>query len=372
MSSKLKLSSPRILEINPYVPGAYAKPSGDKKLVKLASNENPLGCSTSVIMAINKELSKLNRYPDGASVEIRNKIGQVNGLDPRRIICGAGSDELISFICDAFGGNDSEVIYTRHGFLMYPIAALASGSRPVVAEEKDLRADVDAILARVNDNTRIIFLANPNNPTGSYINDKELLRLAKGLPKHVLLVLDMAYAEYVTTVDYPDPVKLIDEFDNIIMLRTFSKAYGIPALRLGWGYSNEYVIDVLNRVRGPFNVSSLAQVAGIAALSDQDFVKRSVQHNLKWLNVLQEAIEDMGFRVYPSVANFLLVDFATEQNAKKINDALNAEGISGRMMQAYHLPSCIRFTVGLEDECRILLETLDKFKETGTDDTGLL
>ncbi len=362
MSSKLTLSSERILEISPYVPGAYAKSA--KRLIKLSSNENPMGCSPKVKEAISYEIAKLNRYPDGSSQAIRDKIGEVYNINSERIICGAGSDELITLICIAFGGVDAEVVYTKHGFLMYPISALSVGSKPVVAEEKNLKADVDEILNKVTDKTSIVFLANPNNPTGSYLNDKEIWRLAKGLPKHVLLVLDMAYAEYVTVADYPDAVKLVDEFDNIIMLRTFSKAYGIPSLRLGWAYSSDYIIDILNRVRGPFNVSSLAQAAGIAALSDKEFVAKSIEHNTKWLAVVKEALEDMGLIVCPSVANFILVDFSTPEKAIRADEHLRNEGISGRMMGAYGLPSCMRFTIGLEDENKILLETLSKFMQT--------
>lgn len=351
------------MEIAPYVPGSYAQANG-KKQIKLSSNENPFGCSSSVLMQINKELSKLNRYPEGTSANVREKLGEFNKLDPKRIICGAGSDELITLICTAFGGPDAEIIYTKHGFLMYPITANSVGSTPVIAEETNLKTDVDAILNKVTDKTRIVFVANPNNPTGSYLSDKDLWKLIKGLPKHVLLVLDLAYYEYAAALaeDYPDPVKLIDDFDNVIMLRTFSKAYGIPALRLGWAYANQYIIDILNRVRGPFNVSSLAQVAGVAALADQDFVKKSVAHNSKWVPVFFEALDDMGLKPYPTVANFILVDFGTPERAVAADEFLRAEGISVRRMEAYHLPSCLRFTIGLEDENKILLDTLRKFQ----------
>ena len=363
MTTKLKLSSEKILEIAPYVPGAYAKQNG-KRLIKLSSNENPFGCSSSVLMNINKELSKLNRYPEGTSAQLREEIGRVNGLDPNRIICGAGSDELITLICLAFAGDDAEVLYSKHGFLMYPITALSVGSKPVVAEEINLKSDVDALLNKVTDKTRIVFIANPNNPTGSYLNEKELWKLVKGLPKHVLLVLDLAYYEYAESLaaDYPNPVKLIDEFENVLMLRTFSKAYGIPSLRLGWAYASNYIIDILNRVRGPFNVSSIAQVAGVAALADQDFVKKSVAHNSKWVPVLFEALEDMGLKPYATVANFILVDFGSPERAKAADEYLRSEGITGRCMDAYHLPSCMRYTIGLEDENAILLDTLRKFQ----------
>lgn len=358
---KLKLASERILEIEPYKGGAYAKVEG-KKLIKLSSNENPFGCSTKVIMAVNKELNNLHRYPDGNSNLIRKKIGEVNKLNPEQIICSAGSDELITFICMAFGGAEREVLYTKHGFLMYPITARSVGCKPIAIEEKNLKADVDAILNAVNEKTAIVFLANPNNPTGSYLNEKELTRLVKGMPKHVLLALDLAYYEYAFALasDYPNPVKLVDEFENVIMIRTFSKTYGIPGLRLGWGYSNPQIIDILNRVRGPFNISSLAQIGGVAALEDAEFVEKSVNHNTKWLHVVSEAISDMGLKVYPSVANFVLVDFGTEKMVGKVDSALQAEGISARRMAAYHLPTCIRFTIGLEDENKLLLDVLRK------------
>ncbi len=361
MTNKFKLATDRILEIKPYVPGSYAK--SEKRLIKLSSNENPLGCSPKVTEAMNKEFSKLNRYPEGTSHALRDKIAEVNNIDADRVICGAGSDQLITLICMAFGGVDAEVLYSAHGFLMYPIAALSVGSKPVVADEKNLKTDVDAILNKVTDKTRIVFIANPNNPTGSYLSDKEIWKLAKGLPKNVILVLDMAYAEYATASDYTVPYNLIDEFENIIMLRTFSKAYGIPSLRLGWGYSSAGVIDILNRIRDPFNISSFAQAAGIAALEDQNFVKQSVEHNTKWLHVLNEAFDDMGLVAYPSQANFVLVDFVSNERAAAADEFLRAEGISGRRMEAYNLPSCIRFTVGLEDENKILLDTLRKFMD---------
>ncbi len=361
MTSKFTLATQRIMEIKPYVPGSYASAGEGKKLIKLSSNENPFGCSSSVVMAVNKELANLNRYPEGGATALRNKLAQLHNIDADRIICGAGSDELITLVCMAYGGPDAEVLYTKHGFLMYPISALSVGSKPVVADEKDLKADVDEILKKVTDKTRILFLANPNNPTGSYLNEKELWRLVKGLPKHVVLVLDMAYAEYATAADYPDAIKLVNEFDNVIMMRTFSKAYGIPGLRLGWAYASDNIIDILNRVRGPFNTSSLAQVAGIAALADQEFVKRSVEHNTKWLGIMKQGFEELGLKPYPSVANFILVDFGAPEKAAAADEYLRECGISGRRMDAYQLASCMRFTIGQEEENKALLEALAKF-----------
>ncbi len=361
MASKFKLSSKKILDILPYVPGGYAK--SQNRLIKLSSNENPFGCSQKVKEAITKELPNLNRYPDGGCTVLRKKLSEFYEIDSNRIICGAGSDEIITFICMAFGGDDAEVIYTKHGFLMYPISALSVGCKPIAAKEKNLKADVDEILKKVTSKTRIVFLANPNNPTGSYVNDKELLRLIKGLPNNVILALDLAYEEYVTEDDYSDGIKLVNRFENVIIMKTFSKAYGIPSLRLGWAYASEYIIDILNRVRGPFNVSSIAQIAGVAALSDQAFVKKSVEHNAKWRAILREAIDDMGFETYPTAANFILVDFGTNKKVLAVDEYLRLEGISGRRMEAYKLPTCIRFTIGLEDENKLLLENLERFVE---------
>jgi histidinol-phosphate aminotransferase len=347
-----------ILEITPYKPGTYAKPYEGRQ-IKLSSNENPLGYSPKVSEAINKALPGLNRYPEGTSLVLREKIAETYDLKHENIICGAGSDEIITLICMAFAAAGKEVIHTKHGFLMYPISALATGAKPVIAEETGLRADVDKILAKVTEATKIVFVANPNNPTGSYLRVDEVERLRKELRDDIILVLDLAYAEYADHLaDYPSAENFAIKHDNVIVTHTFSKIYGIPALRLGWAYASSEIIDILNRVRGPFNISSLAQVAGIAALEDNEFVEKSREHNTKWLNLLSEELRNLDLRVNPSIANFVLTDFGSQQRAEKVDEHLKSNGISARMMHAYKLPSCIRFSIGLEDENNILIEEL--------------
>jgi histidinol-phosphate aminotransferase len=359
--TKLKISSQNILNIEPYKPG-ISKVLGKKEPIKLSSNENPFGCSENVLKAINESFKKIHRYPDGSSTLIREKIGEFYKLNPNQVICGAGSDEIITFICMAYGGAGSEVIYTEHGFLMYPISAMATGATPVKVKEKNLKADIEEILKAVTPKTTIVFLANPNNPTGSYLTTEEVRALRKALPQNILLVLDYAYAEYVNRDDYPDAFQLATEFDNIIAIRTFSKVYGIPSIRLGFGYACDEIIDILNRVRGPFNTSTMAQVAGVAALEDQKFVKKTVEHNTKWLKIVTEELAAIGYRIYPSVGNFFLMDFETEKRADSADLFLKECGIIGRQMQAYGLPSCMRFTIGLEEENKLLLKSLKEFK----------
>jgi histidinol-phosphate aminotransferase len=347
-----------ILEISPYVPGAYAK-SKTGKLIKLSSNENPFGCSPKVTELLQNGTILLNRYPEGTSKQLREELGKLNNINPEQIVCGAGSDELITLIVMAYAGQGAEVIYTKHGFLMYPITALSLGAKPVVADEVNLKANVDNIIAKITDKTRIIFIANPNNPTGSYLNDFEIRELIAKTPKNILIVLDYAYAEFVEEKDYPDAIKLANQFENVVMMRTFSKTYGIPALRLGWAYANSEIIDIINRVRGPFNVSSIAQLCGIAALQDQDFIKKTVQHNNSELKRLNKEFLNLSYKPYSSVANFILVDFGTEEKANAIDLKLQQQGISVRKMNAYHLPSCIRFSIGLEEENNAMLEALN-------------
>ena len=354
---------PGILEITPYVGGEAKAPPG-RRAIRLASNENPLGPSPAAIDAYTGLARTLHRYPDGAASALRAAIGEVHGLDPARVVCGAGSDELIALLTKAYAGPGDEVLYSAHGFLMYPLAAHAAGAVPVTARESDLTADVDALLAAVNERTRILFLANPNNPTGTYLPEPALRRLRDGLRDDILLVIDSAYAEYVTAVDYGDGAVLVDSFDNVVMTRTFSKIYGLAALRLGWAYCPPAVADVLNRVRGPFNVGEAAQAAGIAALADQDHVERSRAHNEAWRRWLMRALNGLGLEVTPSAGNFLLVQFsdAPGQSAEDALQFLKAEGILVRAMGAYGLADCLRITIGTEAENEAVAEALKRFR----------
>src|SRR6185312_4378033 len=299
---------PGVLDIAPYVPGKSSAP-GVAKVFKLSSNETPLGPSPKAIEAYRAVGAHLEDYPDGAAGDLREAIGAAFGLDPARIICGAGSDDLLNLIARTYLADGDEAIHTTHGFLVYPIATRGTGAKPVVAAEMDYTADVDAILAAVTPRTKIVFIANPNNPTGTYLPFDEIKRLHAGLPSHVLLVIDAAYAEYVRRNDYEAGIELVATSDNVVMLRTFSKIHGLAAVRLGWLYGPQHVVDALNRIRGPFNVNTPAMMAAIAAVEDAAHVERSRVHNDHWLPWLTQEISKLGLSVTPSVGNFLLIHF---------------------------------------------------------------
>src|SRR6187401_2457004 len=299
---------PGVLEIDAYVPGRSRAP-GAAKVFKLSSNETPLGPSPKAIAAYNAVGRHLEDYPDGSASDLREAIGRAFGLDPARIVCGAGSDDLLNLLARAYLTDGDEAIHTTHGFLVYPIATLGTGATPVVAPEKDYTADVDAVLARVTPKTKMVFLANPNNPTGTYVPFDEVKRLHKGLPPHVLFVIDAAYAEYVTRNDYESGIEMVATSENVVMCRTFSKIHGLAAVRLGWMYGPAHVIDAINRIRGPFNVNASAIAAGIAAIEDNAHQQRSVTHNAKWLPWVSEEIGKLGLTVTPRAANFVLIHF---------------------------------------------------------------
>ena len=353
---------PGILDIALYVPGE-AKIEGISRPIRLASNESALGPSPKAIAAYKALASELHRYPEGGSIELRDAIGRVHGLDPERIVCGSGSDELIALLLRAYAGVDTEVLYSRHGFLMYAIGAKTVGATPIAASEKALTADVDAILAQVTDRTRLVFLANPNNPTGTYVSEHEVKRLHAGLPPHVVLVIDAAYAEFVSRNDYEPGIRLVETCENVVMLRTFSKIYALAALRLGWAYCPPAIADVLNRVRGPFNVSAAAQAAGAAALEDTESLARAQAHNNEWLPWLTERLAKLGLDPTPSVGNFVLPRFpeGTRHDADAAFDFLQNRGIIGRKMGGYGLPDRIRITVGTGEENEKVTATLAEF-----------
>ncbi|MGI8853181.1 MAG: histidinol-phosphate transaminase [Methyloceanibacter sp.] len=351
-----------ILDIAPYVPGTSALP-GARQAIKLSSNETPFGPSPRAVEAYLAAAATLSRYPDGSARPLREALAKLYGLDPARIVCGAGSDELLNLLAQAYLGPGEEAIYTEHGFLVYRIAILARGAVPVVAPEKDLTADVDAILARVTPLTRIVFIANPNNPTGTYLSFDEVKRLRAGLPDDVLLVLDAAYAEYVRRNDYEAGIELVATTHNTVMTRTFSKIYGLASLRLGWAYCPAPVADALNRIRGPFNVSGPAIAAGIAALEDQAHVQRQTEHNELWRARMAEALSGIGLGVTPSAANFLLLHF-NKGNGKPAPEAdkfLHGRGIILRRVEEYGFPHALRMTIGTEDDNRAVLDALMVF-----------
>ena len=353
---------PGILEIAPYV-GGRANAPGVSRVFKLSSNESPLGPSPKAVDAFNAAAAQLHIYPEGSSSILRHAIAEVMGLNADRIICGNGSDELLHLLALAYSGPGDEVLYTEHGFLVYKIAALAAGAKPVTAPEKNYTADVDALLAAVTPRTKLVYIANPNNPTGTYIPSSELRRLRNGLPEHCLLVVDAAYAEYVNRNDYESGLELVATTPNTVMTRTFSKIHGLAGLRIGWAYAPAPIIDALNRVREPFNVSIPGQEAAVAAIRDRAHVEMSAAHNAKWLSWLRERISATGLKVHPSVCNFLLIEFPKDgpKTAAKADAFLMQRGLILRGVAAYGLPLCLRLSVGTEEANRLVVAALEEF-----------
>ena len=362
-SDKRPKAKPGILQIAPYVGGKSSAKTPGQRVVKLSSNETPLGASPNAIKAFTGSSLSLERYPDGSSLKLRQAIAQVHEISADRIICGSGSDELIGLLVHAYAGAGDEVLYSQHGFLMYKIYAQGAGATPVTATEKNLRTDVDAILAAVTPRTRIVFIANPNNPTGSYITQVEMKKLHDGLPSDVILAIDGAYSEYANEVpEYASGKDLVESSDNTIMLRTFSKIYGLAALRLGWAYGPAHMIDVLNRLRGPFNVSAPALAAGEAAIEDTFFTESTRQFNNQWLKWLSDEIGKLGLKVYPSIANFILIEFpGGKHSSAAANNFLMERGLIVRDVVSYGLPECLRISIGLEEDNRAVVRALGDF-----------
>lgn len=353
---------PGILNIAPYVGGRSEAPGGGP-VFKLSSNETPLGPSPRAIDAFTKAAAGLYLYPDGSASALRHAIAQTHGLEADRIICGNGSDEILHLLPQIYAQTGDEIIFSAHGFLVYPIATLAAGATPVVVPEPDLRTDVDGFLRRATDRTRIVFVANPNNPTGSFNTEAELRRLRAGLPEECLLVIDAAYAEYVDADGYDAGAALVATTRNTVMTRTFSKVYGLAALRVGWAYAPDSVVDAYNRVRGPFNVSAPAQAAAVAAVRDSAHVEAGRAHNTHWRNWLATEIAALGLRVYPSVANFILVGFDATgpRSAAAADTFLAARGVIVRAVTSYGLPNCLRISVGAEAGNRAAVAALAEF-----------
>src|SRR5271169_311320 len=327
---------PGILDIAPYV-GGEATVAGIERPIRLASNESALGPSSKAIAAYRALASEIHRYPDGNAQELREALGQSHGIDPAGIVCGAGSDELITLLLRCYAGPGDEVLYSHHGFLMYPINAMAVGATPIAAPEREQTTDVDAVLARVTERTRIVFIANPNNPTGTYLGAPEIARLHAGLPGSVLLAIDAAYAEFVNRNDYEPGVALVNRAENVVMLRTFSKIYALAGLRLGWAYCPPAIADVLNRIRGPFNVTAPALAAGVAAVEDVAAFERARAHNQRWLPWFSERLAALGLPVTPSAGNFVLPRFPDDprRNADAAFAFLQSRGILVRKMGGY-------------------------------------
>ncbi len=356
-------AKPGVLAITPYA-GSEAGMGGTDRIV-ISSNESALGASWQAMEAYSGASEDLRRYPEIDARSLRQAIAARYDLEVERIICGCGSDQLIDLIALAYAGPGDETLYTEHGFTMYPIATLGVGATPVAVPERNLTADVDAILSRVNEKTKIVFLANPNNPTGTYLPEDELRRLHAGLPEHVLLVLDAAYAEYVTQTDYEAGVGLVAEASNVVMTRTFSKIYALASLRIGWAYAPAEIIDILDRVRPPFNVSVPAIEAAKAALADTEHTERARAHNAEMLPWFTQQVEALGLRVNPSVANFVIVRFDpdSEKNAEAAYRHLFERGIVTRRVAGYGLPDWVRMSIGSRAEMEEVVAALRAFVE---------
>lgn len=344
---------PWVMGIAPYVPGRATGDDG-RPLAKLSANENPLGQSPKAREAFIAH-ADMRRYPDPGAGALREALAKQHGLDPARIIYGTGSDELLHLAAGAFAGQGDEVIYVRYGFAVYDIAARRVGATPVIAPDRDYGTDVDAILALVNDCTRIVYLANPNNPTSTLVSREEIARLHAGLPADVLFVLDQAYAEYLEPEEDDGGLALAESADNVFVTRTFSKIYGLAAERIGWGYGAAPLIDAMHRIRAPFNVTSAGQFAAIAALEDQAFVEASRAHNAQWRQWLTDevsALGNHGLRVIPSACNFILVEFNGSITAEQTYKGLMDQGYIVRWLPGQGLPHALRITIGTEEETR--------------------
>ncbi len=347
-----------IMEIAAYVPGKSAVPQG-VRLHKLSANETPLGPSQAARDAYAGLADRLEDYPDGSSTGLRTAIAKAHGLNAANIVVGNGSDELLHYLAQAYLQAGDEAIHTEHGFLVYKIEILAAGATPVVAAETDCTTDVDAVLAKVSDRTRIVFLANPNNPTGTYIPMSDVRRLHAALPSSVLLVLDAAYAEYVRRNDYESGVELVAANENVVMTRTFSKIHGLAGLRVGWMYAPDHICDAIDRIRGPFNVNAAAAAAAEAAIGDRAHVEASVAHNDQWLRWTVGELEGLGLTVTPSVGNFVLIHFdGAPVSAEDADLWLTERGFVLRRVTGYGFPNALRMTIGSEEACRGTLEQL--------------
>ena len=354
--SKRPVPQAGILNIAPYVPGKSGNGPG-KEAIKLSSNESPLGASPRAIAAYAEAAPRLADYPEGSSAKLRETLAEVHGLEPERIVIGAGSDEILHMLAQTYLGDGDEAVQSEYGFLMYPIATTAAGATPVIAMDRNYTVDVDAMLAAVTDKTRIVWLANPNNPTGTWLSDAEVRRLHAGLRSDIVLVIDNAYAEYVTAPDYATGAQLVREAENVVMVRTFSKM-GLAALRVGWMYGPDSIIDPINRIRGPFNVSVPAQEAAIAAARDAEFTKTLCDHNARWREWLTAQLRSNRVQVLESQGNFILALFDPNAgpSAADMFATLAEAGLITREMGGYGLPDALRISIGSEDAMRRVAE----------------
>lgn len=352
---------PFVNRITPYLPGD-SEAACAHKIVKLSSNESPLGPSPHVKEALRPDLLEFAHYPDTNAASVRHALAHLEDLDPDRIVCGAGSEQLLTLIARTFAGPNHEVLHSQYAFAAYSIAADSCGATPIWAHEEDYRTQVDALLSKVTPRTRVLFLANPNNPTGTYLPSCEIRRLRDDLPSDVLLVLDAAYAEYVTESDYDPGLELVDQVGrNTVVTRTFSKIHGLAALRFGWAYCPPHVANALRKMKDVFGVSTVAQIAAEASLTDPEHLQRSLEHNCTWRPWLARAFADRGYETVPGVANFLLLKLRSADEAARLDLHFRSTGLIVRSLCEYGLSDCLRITVGLEEDNRKLIKRIDQF-----------
>jgi histidinol-phosphate aminotransferase len=354
-----------ILGISPYVPGKAAADDG-RPLVKLSANENPLGTSDAARAALVAATADLATYPDPGAAKMREAIAALHGLDPARVIYGTGSDELLHIAASAYAGPGDEVLYVHYGFSVYDIATRRVGATPVIAPDRDYATDVDALLACVTDRTKVVFLANPNNPTGTMTPREDIARLHAALRPDILFVLDQAYAEYLDRQEDDGGLELAKTASNVLVTRTFSKIYGLAAERIGWGYASAGIIDALHRIRAPFNVTTAGQAAAIAAVKDQAWVEASRTHNRQWRQWLADEVASLsnhGLRAVPSKANFILILFDGKLSAEAAMKGLWDEGFATRWLPGQGLPNGLRITIGTEDQVRAVAAKLRAMAE---------
>lgn len=354
------VAKPWVMDIAPYVPGRATTDDG-RKVAKLSSNENPFGTPEAARRAYAMAAAELERYPDASAADLRAAIAAHYGIEADRIVYGTGSDEVLHLAAGSFAGVGDEIIYVRYGFAVYDIAARRVGATPVVAPDKDYATDVDAILAAVTDRTRVVFVANPNNPTGTYTAREDIARLHAGLPSNVLLVLDQAYTEYLDPQDDDGGLELARTQTNVLVTRTFSKIFGLASERVGWGYGHPDLISAMHRIRAPFAFGIGAGRAAIAALSDAPFIERSRSHNKAmrtWFAQQIDAMGNKGLRAVPSKANFQLVLFEGDVTGEQAYKALMDAGYIVRWLPGQGLAHGLRITIGTEDEMRGVVEAL--------------
>ena len=363
----LKLAQPGITELSPYKPGKpveeLERELGISDIIKLASNENPLGPSRVVIESISGQLAELARYPDGSAYRLKDKLQAKLGIDPAMVTVGNGSNDVLELIARVFLGPGLEAIVSEHSFVVYPLVTKSLGAELTVIPAIDFGQDLKATRAAVSDRTRIVFIANPNNPTGTWVDKQSLLGFLDTLPEEVLVVLDEAYAEYVAEPDYPNGLELFGDYPNLIVTRTFSKAYGLAGLRMGYSVSHPDIADLMNRVRQPFNVNAMSLAAALVALDDEAYLKESVRVNNEGMKMLIEACDQLGLSYIPSVGNFLTIDFGFD--AMPIYDGLLQKGVIVRPISVYGMPNHLRSTVGLPAENQRFIDSLKKLLGAG-------